>query len=191
MDVSCKKLSFVDIIKTYPTAITIPQGAAITYAYDANGRGLCTPERSERGNMTSRTVGSDTFALAYDAENRLVAVMKAGLKVAEYVYDGDGQLALEKDYATSQTNPDKTLYFDKYFEIFIDADYEPSQGGVVAPDCANQYCVYLPIIIGLPPMPVAICSVPCATLPLVKCERPAGRLQRIVVDIPGTTWKRS
>jgi RHS repeat-associated protein len=48
-----------------------------TYSYDANG------------NMTTRHVGTQTFNLAYDAENRLVTV--SGSAVASFVYDGDGK----------------------------------------------------------------------------------------------------
>ena len=48
------------------------------YWYDANG------------NMTDRIVGSDSYGLAYDADNRLVEVEKNQTMVGEYVYDGDG-----------------------------------------------------------------------------------------------------
>jgi hypothetical protein len=43
-----------------------------TYRYDENGRGCCTPElaffASERGNMTCRIEGGETFLQAYNAE---------------------------------------------------------------------------------------------------------------------------
>ena len=48
------------------------------YWYDANG------------NMTDRIVGSDSYELTYDADNRLVEVEKNQTTVGEYVYDGDG-----------------------------------------------------------------------------------------------------
>ncbi len=48
------------------------------YWYDANG------------NMTERNVGSDSYELIYDADNRLVAVEKNQTTVGEYTYDGDG-----------------------------------------------------------------------------------------------------
>ncbi|NWF65696.1 MAG: RHS repeat protein, partial [Chloroflexi bacterium] len=48
-----------------------------TYTYDQNG------------NMTSRHVGSQTFTLAYDAENRLVSV--SGAVTASFLYDADGK----------------------------------------------------------------------------------------------------
>jgi YD repeat-containing protein len=46
------------------------------YWYDANG------------NQTTRKVGSNTYNLAYDAENRLTSV--SGAASATFVYDGDG-----------------------------------------------------------------------------------------------------
>jgi len=48
-----------------------------SYFYDANG------------NMTTRHVGTQTFNLAYDAENRLVSV--TGAATASFTYDGDGK----------------------------------------------------------------------------------------------------
>lgn len=57
-------------------AVTGLDGAA-KYTYDANG------------NMITRAVGTDAYALAYDAENRLVSAARNGLRTAECVYDGD------------------------------------------------------------------------------------------------------
>jgi YD repeat-containing protein len=48
------------------------------YWYDANG------------NQITRKVGSDTYDLSYDAENRLTQVKKNGNEVANFKYDGDG-----------------------------------------------------------------------------------------------------
>jgi len=59
-----------------------------TYQYDVNG------------NQTTRVIGSDTYTMLYDAENRLVEVKKnsvstlapgASAGVATFVYDGDGR----------------------------------------------------------------------------------------------------
>jgi RHS repeat-associated protein len=50
--------------------------AGSSFAYDANG------------NMTTRTVGGQTFNLSYDAENHLTGV--TGAATATFVYDGDG-----------------------------------------------------------------------------------------------------
>ncbi|WKZ50317.1 MAG: RHS repeat-associated core domain-containing protein [Anaerolineales bacterium] len=67
---------------THPHAVT---SAAIndvivnTYGYDQNG------------NQTTRHIGSDTFHLIYDAENRLVEVKKNGTTIAEFTFDGDGK----------------------------------------------------------------------------------------------------
>ncbi len=46
------------------------------FAYDANG------------NMTSRSVGGQSYTLTYNAENQLVSV--SGAASASFVYDGDG-----------------------------------------------------------------------------------------------------
>ena len=54
-------------------------GTTQKYWYDANG------------NQTTRIVGSDTFTLIYDAENRLVEVKKNSVSMATFVYDGDGR----------------------------------------------------------------------------------------------------
>ena len=51
-------------------------GGAQKYWYDANG------------NMTQRIVGTDTYTLSYDYENRLTQVQKNGATVATFVYDG-------------------------------------------------------------------------------------------------------
>ncbi len=49
-----------------------------TYQYDNNG------------NQTTRVIGSDTYLLVYDAENRLVEVKKNGSTIAQFTFDGDG-----------------------------------------------------------------------------------------------------
>jgi len=53
-------------------------GGVQKYWYDANG------------NQVTRMVGSDTYDLTYDAENRLVEVKKNNNSIAIFVYDGDG-----------------------------------------------------------------------------------------------------
>jgi len=50
-----------------------------TYQYDVNG------------NQTTRVIGSDTYTMLYDAENRLVEVKKNSVSMAAFVYDGDGR----------------------------------------------------------------------------------------------------
>jgi RHS repeat-associated protein len=62
---------------THPHAVTSANGN--TYAYDANG------------NQTTRHIGSDTFTLLYDAENRLVEVKKNNVTTAQFTFDGDGK----------------------------------------------------------------------------------------------------
>jgi RHS repeat-associated protein len=50
-----------------------------TYSHDANG------------NQTVRDIGSDTYDLVYDAENRLIEVKKNTTIIATFSYDGDGK----------------------------------------------------------------------------------------------------
>jgi RHS repeat-associated protein len=50
-----------------------------TYQYDANG------------NQTTRVIGSDTYTMIYDAENRLIEVKKNSVSMATFVFDGDGR----------------------------------------------------------------------------------------------------
>ncbi len=54
----------------------VTAGSSNTYCYDLNG------------NMVQRKIGSTTYTLAYDAENRLTGV--SGGASATFVYDGDG-----------------------------------------------------------------------------------------------------
>ncbi|MBI3175222.1 MAG: hypothetical protein HYZ25_15965 [Chloroflexi bacterium] len=49
------------------------------YQYDNNG------------NQITRIIGTDTYNLNYDAENRLVQVQKNGSIAAQFTYDGNGQ----------------------------------------------------------------------------------------------------
>jgi RHS repeat-associated protein len=50
-----------------------------SYQYDPNG------------NQTTRVIGSDTFTLFYDAENRLTEVKKNNVTIAQFTFDGDGR----------------------------------------------------------------------------------------------------
>jgi RHS repeat-associated protein len=50
-----------------------------TYQYDANG------------NQTTRVIGSDTYTMIYDAENRLIEVKKNSVTIAQFTFDGDGR----------------------------------------------------------------------------------------------------
>ena len=69
------------------------------YTYDANG------------NMITRIVGSDTFQLIYDAENRMVGVDKNGSLIASFVYDGDG------NHVQSMVGSTTTTFVGNYYEI--------------------------------------------------------------------------
>jgi len=73
--------------------------SANTYAYDCNG------------NQTTRTVGGETYDLAYDAEGHLVTVTKGGNTVASFTYDGDGKRV--KAVEGSET----ILFVGAHFEI--------------------------------------------------------------------------
>jgi YD repeat-containing protein len=88
----------------------------------------------------------------YDAENRLVSVIKGSIKVADYAYDGDGNRVLTKDYTPSQTNPDKTAYVGEHFEVFIDADYTPTTPQPPScPGCTHK--IFLPLVVDTGPKP--------------------------------------
>lgn len=70
-----------------------------SYAYDANG------------NQVTRIIGTDTFSLTYDAENRLTTVLKNGQPLASFTYDGDGvQVAATLNGVT-------TKYVGEYYEV--------------------------------------------------------------------------
>jgi YD repeat-containing protein len=71
-----------DVTLTYNDAAhvhAVTSAGSNTYSYDANG------------NQTTRIIGSDTYTLLYDAENRLVEVKKNSVTMATFVYDGDGR----------------------------------------------------------------------------------------------------
>jgi RHS repeat-associated protein len=68
-----------------------------SYGYDANG------------NMTSRTVGGQSYTLAYDAENRLVSV--SGAATASFVYDADGK------QVKATVNGVTTYYVGSHYEV--------------------------------------------------------------------------
>ena len=54
------------------------------FSYDCNG------------NMITRTMGSDTYALTYSLENKLVTAT-TGVTTTSYLYDGDGVLVMKTD----------------------------------------------------------------------------------------------
>ena len=55
----------------------ISLGTANTYCYDPNG------------NRVKRKIGTPTYSLTYNAENKLTAV-SGGTTPASFAYDGDG-----------------------------------------------------------------------------------------------------
>ena len=64
----------------------------------------------QNGNQTKRILGSDTYDLAYDAENRLVEVKKNSVVMASFVYNGDGQRV--KQTLNSVT----TVFIGEYYQ---------------------------------------------------------------------------
>jgi len=68
------------------------------YWYDANG------------NQSKRVIGSDTYDLSYNAENRLTQVKKNGSVIATFVYDGDGWRV------KATVNGTTTVYIGNYYE---------------------------------------------------------------------------
>ena len=69
-----------------------------SYCYDRNG------------NMVRRNIGSNTFNLTYDAENRMVQVSGVVTATATFGYDGDGQRVIGTEGGTT------TVYIGNYFE---------------------------------------------------------------------------
>lgn len=69
------------------------------YFYDCNG------------NQTTRVIGTDTFNLIYDAENRLVEVKKNNVSMATFVYDGDGRRV------KSTVNGTTTTFVGAHYEV--------------------------------------------------------------------------
>jgi RHS repeat-associated protein len=80
--------------RTIPHAVSGAGGNS--YIYDCNG------------NQVTRTIGTNTYNLIYDAENRLTAV--SGATTASFVYDGDGNRV--KGTSGGMT----TTYIGNYFE---------------------------------------------------------------------------
>ena len=81
-----------------PHAVTHLAGAQ-KFWYDANG------------NQTKRIVGSDTYDLVYDAENRLVQVKKNGNTVATFVYGPSGERV------KGTVNGVATVYVGEHYEV--------------------------------------------------------------------------
>src|SRR5258706_4320986 len=83
-----------------PTTGNLETKAGITYTYDtlhnhqhaiasAGGNSYL---HDANGRQITRTIGSNTFTLSYDAENRLAEVKKNNVSMATFVYDGDGKM---------------------------------------------------------------------------------------------------
>ncbi len=95
------------------------------YKYDANG------------NMITRTVGADTFALTYDVENRLTEAKKNGTTIATFAYDGDGKRVKATVDGTT------TVYVGDYYEVGATTKKYYSIGGVRVAMYDNNTLRYL------------------------------------------------
>src|SRR5258706_41979 len=71
-----------------------------SYLHDANG------------SQITRSIGSDTFTLSYDAENRLAEVKKNNVSMATFVYDGDGKMVKAVMNGTNTT-----LYVGAHYQV--------------------------------------------------------------------------
>ena len=71
------------------------------YWYDANG------------NQTKRIVGTNTFDLTYDQENRLSQVKKNSVRVASFTYNGDGARIRS---VITDTGTTTTCFVGNYYE---------------------------------------------------------------------------
>ena len=69
------------------------------YSYDANG------------NQITRIIGIDTYNQIYDAENKLTQVVKNGITLATFTYDGDG------NRVASTINGVTTRFVGEYYEV--------------------------------------------------------------------------
>ncbi|TWE11335.1 RHS repeat protein [Rudaeicoccus suwonensis] len=65
-------------IATTPVSASAPPASTVSYTYDLNG------------NMTSRTIGSDTTTYTYDADNELTSMTTGDGKLTQFAYDADG-----------------------------------------------------------------------------------------------------
>ncbi len=92
-------LQYNDAAHVHAVTSASDQSTVNSYQYDANG------------NQTTRVIGSDTFTLLYDAENRLVEVKKNSVSIATFVYDGDGKRV--KSIIGSET----TLFIGSHYEV--------------------------------------------------------------------------
>ena len=63
------------------------------------------------GNQTACVIGSDTYNLYYDAENRMIEVKKNSAVIAEFVYDGDSRRV--KSFINGET----TLFVGGHHEV--------------------------------------------------------------------------
>ncbi len=111
----------------HPHAVATYRGNS--YSYDANG------------NMTGRVVSGVTYALTYNAENRLTQVV-SGTLTASYVYDGDGNRV--RSVITAGAAVTETHYVGQHYEKTVgsgDTKYYFIAGQLVAFERSSGYGV--------------------------------------------------
>ena len=75
-----------------PTAAATPQSGEVTYTYDGDGRGLCTPERSERGKLVKSIIGSvTTYYPGAHYEKRVAGQTES---IFKYYFAGSTRIAI-------------------------------------------------------------------------------------------------
>jgi RHS repeat-associated protein len=102
-----------------PTTGNLSSFGGVDYAYEDPDHthavtdldGVERYRYDDAGNQTWRYVESGTYTLTYNAENRLVEVREGGALVAEFTYDGDGNLI--REVAGGRT----TIYLGGHLEV--------------------------------------------------------------------------
>ena len=92
-----------------PQSATCP-GGALSKAHAVTTAGTYTYCYDQNGNMVRRSIGANTYNLAYDAENRLMQVTGVMTATASFGYDGDGMRVVGSEGGTT------TVYIGNYFE---------------------------------------------------------------------------
>ena len=79
------------------------------------------------GNQTWRSSDGNTHDLLYDAESRLIEVRQGGTVIAEFLYDGNGELV--REISGGQT----TVYVGRHQEVVLGSTPSPSATPTITP----------------------------------------------------------